>query len=267
MRMRTFVDDAVSQNKTEALSKQLPIPAGGQWPITGMGTMKEDMEEKKACTRPDMNGKPDCMCPIKPYYACQNPFACKDMYGFCDPAATLYGTFVKMFTSGSGAITCPTTVNNYNGFPKKECKESFVADFKYKGKDCVCYESAINAPMRWAFKEGKWLSYEENMLNGHKSSFPYLYGQAKLAPLSCSQRGFHFDKKVHPCMRHAYTVFMDPECQDAYRIHREELAEPTRLQKLQQKWTMMSDDKDGIKHQATDLITEGMYAGECNTGF
>lgn len=226
-------------------------------------------ESPLSCSLPNMNGRPDCECPVESYYACQSKyFGCKDKFGICDPAFTGAGRMVEYFTKwwDEPAITCPTIVNNFTGFPRLDCQQSFVADFVYDGKPCVCYESAIDAPMRWDDEKYTWVSYDQSLLDGQKSGFPYLYKTSKLEAVSCAERGIRYDKKVHPCARHMYTVFMSPQCQVAYRENRAKKIKanteaPSEFQKV------LGAVQAVLRPELANLtITQSMYAGTCRFG-
>jgi len=220
----------------------------------------------KGCSDPMYSFRPDCVCPFQEYFACKGGgSSCKDMFGYCDPARKPTSVVVESFSStpqGLGASpTCEVTVGKGN---KKACKESFVADFLYKGDSCVCYEPAINTPSRPdVVKMGLPVSYEKNMLAGHKMGFPYLYSKSKIEQLSCQDRGIVFDKKVHPCMRHAYTAFRNTPCQNAYRVHRSQQIKSHEYA-VQAALTNIYQEMLNPSHPLT--VTQGMYAGQCNTG-
>lgn len=223
------------------------------------------------CQLSSMTGKPWCLCPVDYYYACLNPVTCKDDFGFCDPAMTFYSAWIEQinFISEFTPETCDVIENDFNGYVKRECQESFTASYKYPDDDtgdfCVCYEDAVNAPLRYDFYSGEFVSYGAYVLSGSYMSFPYLYDGSVMEPISCAGRGIHEDKKVHPCYRHSYTAFRNAECQDAYRVYRQEKMDAD-LSPIQIQW----NEIEALLWNWTEFypltITQGMYAGSCNFG-
>lgn len=221
--------------------------------------------DPKSCKLPWNSGVSGCTCEVKPYYACktQGP-ECRDQYGICDPAATTTGNAIKALTSWqswlswySKKATCQTRVNPMNKL--SECRASFVADFYYDGKPCVCYESSISAPARWSAKYG-WQNYTTTMLAGVRKEFPGMYNKSHIVGYSCAEMGFRYDKKVHPCLRHSYVSFLNEQCQDAYRVARAQMIYQRNPKQAAwnekfPKGTLLNDD-----------TTERVYSGHCNNG-
>jgi len=228
------------------------------------------LKQMKSCSSPTWSGKPFCKCPVQDYFACKDSGdKCKDVFGFCDPARDLQGSAFEMITStpeGFGLTPTCDLQQGVNGI--QECKQSFVADFRWKGLTCVCFESAPNAPMRLGSQSDPLkgflpVTYEVNMLGRHRMEFPYLYKHAAIEKKSCQDRGIVFDKKVNPCNRHAYSVFRNTPCQNAFRAHRkkEMIAHEFAVQKA------IIDVYQQVLNPGHPLsITQGMYAGQCNTG-
>merc|ERR1719162_2545727 len=84
------------------------------------------------------------------------------------------------------------------------CSYSFIAS------DEVCYEAKTEARPDYL-----------DMVYKHNLAHPFL-GKTVYAstsnyrtwfPLSCAARGFAYDKKVHPCFKHAYSAFKDHDAQ------------------------------------------------------
>jgi len=222
------------------------------------------------CQISEMTGKPNCLCPVDYYYACQNPIACKDDFGFCDPAMTFYSAWIGQINGVNRFdTTCTTVVNDFNGFPKRECQQSFTSSYKYpddeSGEFCVCYEDAVNAPLKYDFYVRDWVSYGEYVLSGSVLSFPYLYDGSVMEDISCAGRGIHEDKKVHPCNRHSYTAFRSAECQDAYRIYRQAKMDAD-LTPIQIQWNEIEAAIWNWTEYYPLTVTQGMYAGSCNFG-
>lgn len=222
-------------------------------------------KDAKCCIFPENYGKQGCRCDVEEYFACktQGP-ECRDQYGVCDPASTTMGTVIKAATSWQSWIawytkkpTCITQINPINGMA--ECKQSFVADFKYNGHVVVCYEQSVSAPARWSSKKG-WQNYTKNLLDGMRAEFPFMYEHSRMLDESCADLGFRWDRKVHPCSRHAYISFRDEESQLAYRQYRQEMI--NKRNPKQKEWnerfpagTLLHDD-----------TTERVYSGHCNNG-
>jgi len=122
------------------------------------------------------------------------------------------------------------------------CSYSFTAS------DEVCYEAATNARIDYLD-----MVYRESMKHPALGKTLYLDAQnyATWALQSCEVRGFHTDKKPHPCMAHALTAFKSPDAQAKWRKDRQE-----------------STDEYCKKEKFVKCVnvTDYMLTGQCATG-
>jgi len=204
----------------------------------------------------------DCKCKVSKNVdpSCKD---CKDQFGFCDPAqnGAWWGAPMRWWQKKNAPkkdVKCTTTTNAVTG--NTECKSSFLGDFQFNAASCLCYEQAVNAP-KDNYGKDKGDAYDMMMMNASKRSFGSMYKNSELIAQSCSEQGFHYDKKVHPCYRHGYSVFKSKECQTAFRDYRQQEYEEEE-NKMAKYWNKMvgSDSK-----LAFDL-SKFMFAGGCNTG-
>lgn len=230
------------------------------------------LKDPTSCVLPQNSGVAGCTCKVEDFYACktQGP-ECRDEHGICDPAATPTGRMIQGLTSAMSKIawyakktTCETIKNPYNG--QRECRGAFLANYALENPDgtrrkCICYEASITAPARWSYKHG-WQNYTKNMLDGHKGGGPLkdLYNKSQILFQSCAQMGFRWDKKVHPCWRHAYVTFRDQECQNEFRVYRQAYLESTNSKKRE--W----NEKFGKGTLLYSSMEESMMGGGCNNG-
>jgi hypothetical protein len=128
----------------------------------------------------------------------------------------------------------PTCVTDING----DCKGSYLADFGAEGgpegAGIVCYEAAPWAPWgSYGDSDNYTMGYLQFMLRVNTDPgepvAASMYQKAKIDwTRSCGERGFHYNKLVHPCFQHGYSVYISHEKQDEYEKYRDELFNPGR---------------------------------------
>lgn len=156
-------------------------------------------------------------------------------------AGDLFPGFLEMIRGYYNTVA-PTGVNWCVVDATGSCSYSFTAS------DEVCYEAATNARIDYLD-----MVYRDSMK--HPVLGKTLYKDAQdyktWALQSCEVRGFHTDKKLHPCFAHAYTAFKSLDAQAKWRIDRQ-----------------AAFDESCTKSRISKClnITDFMLSGECATG-
>lgn len=106
----------------------------------------------------------------------------------------------SQFNNGQEDTGCPLSIYG-------SCAKTFIADYP-----AVCYEQIAYTPPGTLE-----LILEESKASGMYDKSRIQFG------FDCEQRGFAYDKKVHPCYpEHCYTAFYNEAAQNAYRHYRDE---------------------------------------------
>lgn len=137
------------------------------------------------------------------------------------------------------------------------CKGSFLADPPSAGTvDSVCYEAAPDAP--FGYLEGMYWAIKGTDISSHMYELAVIdYG------LSCAERGYVFNKLVHPCFQHAYSVYKSLETQVKYETYRQRLYDDGKLGNMALPREQPLLNIPG-KPKSSD-VTAGMAFGNCNT--